>query len=209
LQIPLFLLLLLPTAACCATPELGALLTRLQRPAPQHTDFVEIRYSKLLSAPLRAAGSLEFRGLEQLSKLTTTPFHERLAVDGDKVLVAREGERERRFSLSRAPELRGLLSSFGAILAGDRAMLERYFTATVSGDDAHWQLSLAPRESRTARRIRAVQVEGSADRANCFIVRETSGSESFLLVGETAAALPDGAPPRATVEALCRGSGTP
>lgn len=199
----------LPPTSAWASPDLDALLTRLSRPAPQRTAFVEVRYSRLLNAPLRVAGELEYRGATSLAKTVSTPYHEQTQIEGETVSVTREGERARRFSLQRAPELRGLLASFGALLAGDGKTLQQFFDVSASGDEARWRLRLVPRDTRARRRIVEVGVEGADDAPRCFIVRGGKGEESFLVIGEAASALTEATPTRDQLMGWCQGRSTP
>ena len=71
-----------------------------------------------------------------------SPYRETTELHGEDVAVAREGSQPRRFSLDRAPELRGMLASFGAMLTGDRAMLDRYFEVAVRATRDAWRTTL-------------------------------------------------------------------
>ena len=72
--------------------------------------------------------------MERWCGASSTPYAEVTELRGENVVVEREGSKPRRFALDRAPELRGMLASFGAILKGDRPMLDRYFVVTAQGD---------------------------------------------------------------------------
>ncbi len=168
-----------------------------------------MRYSRLLTTPLRVGGELEYRGATSLAKTVSTPYREQTQIEGETVSVTREGERARRFSLQRAPELRGLLASFGAMLAGDGKTLKQFFDVSATGDDARWQLRLVPRDTRARRRIVEVGVEGANDAPRCFVVRGGKGEESFLVIGEAASALPEATPARDRLMAWCQGQSTP
>ena len=103
-----------------ADPDVDALLARLPRPAPDSTSFVEVRYSSLLEKPIVVSGRLEHREDGSLVRRVEWPYQEVTVLQGENVSVERAGSKPRRFTLDRAPELRGMLASFGAILQGDR-----------------------------------------------------------------------------------------
>jgi len=185
--------------------ELDSLLAGLTRPPPAATAFVELRYSRLLAEPLRVSGELAYRDDGTLVRRVTNPFRETTTIRKDQVVVEREGQKPRRFGLSRAPELRGVLASFGALLAGDRATLERHFTPALTRTGAQWTLVLVPRDARSRKRIVNVTINGSADRARCFNVNEADGDASVMWVGAApAVALPS---EREALALLCRGDG--
>jgi len=174
---------LMALATQVADPDTDALLTRLARPPPDTTTFVEVRYSTLVAAPLVASGVLEHREDGALVRRVTSPYRETTVLRGENVLLEREGSRARSFSLDRAPELRGMLASFGALLTGDRAMLDRYFSTTIGGSDASWRIQLKPVDAALRKRLALVQVDGAQDRARCFTLTEPDGDASVMALG--------------------------
>ena len=134
-------LTLAATTLHAADPDVDALLARLARPAPDWTGFVEVRYSSLLEKPIVVSGRLEHRENGPLVRHVESPYEEVTELQGENVSVERAGSKPRRFRLHRAPELRGMLASFGAILKGDRQMLDQYFVVTAQGSDARWEIT--------------------------------------------------------------------
>ena len=134
-------------------------------------------------------GTLEYAGPGKLARIVTTPFSERTDIDGDTVRVQRPDRPERRFSLKRAPELGGLLIGFSAILAGDRATLEREFELALVNSAAGWQLTLMPKGERA--RIMAIRVRGAGDSPACIVTAGKDGNAAADLLLGGAAADPD------------------
>jgi hypothetical protein len=176
-------LTLAATPLHAADPDVDALIARLARPAPDSTSFVEVRYSSLLKKPIVVSGRLEHREDGTLVRRVETPYAEVTELRGENVVVEREGSKPRRFALDRAPELRGMLASFGAILKGDRPMLDRYFVVTAQGDLARWEITLTPRDDKLKRRLSAIVVDGAGDRAKCFTLEEPDGDASLMALG--------------------------
>jgi hypothetical protein len=183
------LALLLAARSACAGPDLDALLQRLARPAPATTPFVEVHFSPLLSRPLIVAGELAYSGPDSLARTVTQPYSEHTEIHGDQVSVTRGNGRPRTFSLQRAPELKILLNSFSALLSGNRQQLERSFSLTVGGDDSHWSLGLAPRDSRVSQRVSGILVTGNAGSPRCMTTTAPDGSVTVMLM-EDAAQIP-------------------
>ncbi|MFO7531932.1 MAG: LolA-related protein [Candidatus Limnocylindrales bacterium] len=189
----LFLRLFLRLAVAClasatttlhsAEPGLDALLARLARPAPDTTSFVEVRYSSLLETPIVVSGRLEHRQDGSLVRRVDSPYREVTELRGKSVSVEREGSKPRHFSLNRAPELRGMLASFSAILQGDREMLDRYFVVALQGTDARWEITLVPRDAKLKRRLARITVNGADDRPRCFILEEPDEDASLMVIG--------------------------
>jgi hypothetical protein len=175
--------------ALAATPlraadlNVDALLARLGRPAPDSTSFVEVRYSSLLEKPIVVSGHLEHRENGSLVRRVESPYEESTELQGENVTVERAGSTPRRFSLDRAPELRGMLASFGAILKGDRRMLEQYFVVSAQGSDARWEIHQAPRDSKLRRHLSAIVIDGTGNRPKCFRLEEPDGDESLMVLG--------------------------
>lgn len=168
-----------------ADPDAEALLARLARPPPDSTSFVEVRYSSLLDQPIVVAGHLEHRKDGSLVRSVEWPYQEVTELHGENVSVARAGSRPRRFTLDRAPELRGMLTSFGAILQGDRQTLEQYFAVSARGTDARWVLTLTPRVDKLKRHLSRIVVNGVENRPQCFRLEEPDGDESLMALGIT------------------------
>ena len=116
----------------------------------------------------------------------TSPYRETTTVRGESVRVERDGEEPRTFGLQRAPELRGFLSAFDALLSGDVAALERSFALAISGEDAAWQLELTPLDGRARRRLHSVVIHGSGTEPHCFATLDTQGGGSVMVVSSTA-----------------------
>ena len=202
-------LALATTALHAAEPDLDALLARLARPAPDTTSFVEVRYSSLLETPIVVSGRLEHRQDGSLVRRVDSPYREVTELRGENVTVEREGSKPRHFSLNRAPELRGMLASFAALLQGDRQMLDRYFVVALQGTGARWEIVLSPRDAKLKNRLSRITVNGRDDRPRCFTLEEPDADASLMAIGvERPGDLPQPLEQRA-LETWCAGETTP
>jgi hypothetical protein len=200
--------LLLATApAWAASPDAvdaGWILSKLARPAPMRTSFVEVRGSALLKAPLRIEGEYQRPDADTLVRQVRAPYVETTTIRAGEVAIARGNKSPRKFSLSRAPELQGLQASFGALLAGDRALLERYYRIDATGTRQQWTLTLAPKDAELAAKVRDITLHGRGAELRCIETRPVKGDlQRTLLAGAARSAAPnaDGA----TLAQLCRG----
>jgi hypothetical protein len=209
LRLAVACLALAATALQAAEPDLDALLARMARPAPDTTSFVEVRFSSLLETPIVVAGRLEHRQDGSLVRRVDSPYREVTELRGENVSVEREGSKPRHFSLDRAPELRGMLASFAALLQGDRQMLERYFVVALQGTDARWGITLSPRDAKLKRRLSRITVDGRDDRPRCFTLEEPDADASLMAIGvERPGDLPQPLDQKA-LAAWCAGETTP
>ena len=171
--------------------DTGSLLQKLARPAPESTSFVEIRYSSMLTEPIVASGELEHRTDGALVRRVISPYAETTVLAGETAVLEREGSKPRQFSLDRAPELRGMLASFGALLQGNREMIERHFSVTTTGNDAGWEMQLTPRDRKLKARIALIRVNGVEGNPRCFTMVEPDGDASLMALGiQNRSALP-------------------
>ena len=186
-----------------AAPDPDALLQRLARPAPATTAFVEVHFSPLLSRPLIVSGELQYDGPDSLGRTVNKPYSEHTEIHGDQVSVTRGSGKARIFSLQRAPDLKTLLTSFSALLGGNRAQLERNFNFNVDGDDAHWSIGLTPRDSRVSQRVTRITITGQAAHPRCMTTIAPDGSVTVMLMEEAASipVAPDA--DRAGLEKVC------
>jgi hypothetical protein len=177
---------MLVTSPIHAAPDGAQLIAGLARSPPATIAFAEARFSSLLREPLIVSGELGYGGPGAFERRVTQPYRETTAIRGDSVSVEREGERPRTFALQRAPELKGFVTAFSALLAGDAAALARVFTVSASGGDAAWRLELTPIDARARRRLRAIVINGSGAEPKCFATLDTQGGGSVMLVDATA-----------------------
>lgn len=205
--------LMLCAAACASnapdalaqTADAGWILQKLSRPAPTSTDFVELRGSKLLKEPLRLSGVYSRPDADTLVREVRAPYAETTTIRAGEATIARTGKSPRRFSLSRAPELAGLQASFGALLSGDRAALEKFYRIAAQGTRQQWTMTLAPKDAALAAKVRDVALYGRGAELRCIETRTIGGGDvQRTLLAGAARAAQDAASADA-LQALCRG----
>jgi len=200
-------LCLLASAPCAwaqASLDSAAILRALARPVPAATPFVEVRESPMLKAPLRVSGEYRRPDAATLVREVRAPYLETTTIRDGEAVLARDGKPERRFALSRAPELAALQTSFGALLAGDIEALRSHYTVDAQGSAADWSLRLLPRDPRLASRLQDIVLHGTGDELRCIETRPAKGQvQRTLMAGAAQAALRAGE--RADIAALCRG----
>jgi hypothetical protein len=203
----LFLALLVATTclASAAQPEPGVdagwILSKLARPAPTKTDFVELRGSPLLKAPLRIEGEYRRPATDTLVRAVRAPYAETTTIRNGEATIQRNGK-ARTFSLSRAPELQGLQASFGAMLAGDRAELEKHYAIDAGGTRQAWTMRLAPRDRALAAKVREIVLHGRGAELRCIETRPVKGDMQRTLLA-SAARNAHAATDAAALAALC------
>ena len=177
--LPLLAAMLLSASALAARPEPGAtavdsstvdsgwILSKLARPAPTRTGFVELRGSALLKAPLRIEGEYLRPRNDTLVREVRSPYAETTTIRAGEVTIARGGK-SRRFSLSRAPELVGLQASFGALLEGDRKLLEQHYRVATQGTRQQWTMVLVPKDKALATKVRDITLRGRGAELRCI-----------------------------------------
>ncbi|WP_425482224.1 LolA-related protein [Cognatiluteimonas profundi] len=144
------------------------ILARLARPAPMRTAFVELRDSPLLKAPLRIEGEYRRPTDDTLVREVRSPYPETTTIRSGTVSIARAGKSPRSFSLSRVPELAGLQASFGALLSGDRQLLDQHYRVASSGSHQHWTLTLTPKDAAFAAKVRDITLYGRGAELRCI-----------------------------------------
>ncbi|MCC7247846.1 MAG: fatty acyl CoA synthetase [Lysobacter sp.] len=197
-------------AQVSATQAFGSewILRALARPAPMRTDFVELRASAMLKTPLRLSGEYRRPDERTLVREVRAPYKETTTIVSSKTgagqaAISRDGKPPRTFSLARVPELASLQSSFGALLAGDRAGLERVYRLAPAGTAQRWTLTLTPKDAALAARVRNIALYGQGAELRCIETQPTKGPlQRTLLASAALAAKPQS--DANTLEALCR-----
>jgi len=177
-------------------------LRQLARPAPMRTAFVELRDSPLLKAPLRISGEYRRPDDATLVREVQSPYAETTTIRAGQATIAR-GARSRSFSLARVPELAGLQASFGALLAGDRAMLERAYRIDTAGTRQHWTLTLVPRDAALAAKVRDIVLRGRGSELRCIETSPARGQDVQRTLLASAASSANGVTDGKALAALC------
>jgi Outer membrane lipoprotein carrier protein LolA-like len=195
----------MPLAGQCLETDAASLIRRLARPAPASIAFAEVRYSPLLKQPVVVSGTLSYQNTTTLDRRVAEPYTEETLIRGESVRVAREGEPPRSFALKRSPELRGLLAGFAALLSGDPKALDGIFQTAVGQEGDGWKLELTPTDARLRKRLQQISIHGRDDTPRCFVMANTDGGASVMLLGEAAANIPKDAA-RDSVMRRCAGA---
>lgn len=160
---------------------LVTLLEEIARANPTQARFVERRFVQALDTPVDTQGELAFIRPARLEKRVLKPRAETLILDGDELSIERNGQR-RSFSLRQMPEAGALVESVRATLAGDRATLERLFTARLEGPSTQWLLVLEPKEVDARRILRQVRMSGIGGRVDLIEIDQSNGDRSVMRV---------------------------
>ena len=196
-----------PASGEPADQDATALLRSLARTPPATIRYVEVRYSKLLTEPLVVSGRLSYLGPGRFDRVVERPYDETTSIRDGEVVVRRGDQPPMRFSLKRAPALEGLLDTFGALLVGDGALLERSFTSTLSGDESAWRFDLVPRSRAIGQWLSGIVIDGAGTVPRCITLTETDGDRGVMLLGDLAdPPLPDPLDP-ASLESRCTARG--
>jgi len=187
--LPAMAIMQVAAQASAQTADRDWILRGLARPPPMRTEFVEVRGSALLKTPLRLSGEYRRPDAATLVREVRAPYRETTTLRAGEATIARDGKTPRRFALSRVPELAGLQSSFGAMLAGDRAAIERDYTLSAQGTRARWTLTLAPKDKALAARVRDIVLYGQGVELRCIETRPIKGDLQRTLLASAAAAV--------------------
>jgi hypothetical protein len=206
-------LVLFAAPACAQSVDSGWILRALARPAPTRTDFVEVRVSPLLKQPLRLSGEYRRPREDTLVREVRAPYRETTTMvsstsvsstsGAGEASIARDGKPPRTFSLARVPELAALQNSFGALLAGDRAQIERAYRIEAQGDRAHWVMTLVPKDKALATRVRDIALYGQGAELRCIETRPLKGELQRTLLASAALAVKANTDANA-LQTLCR-----
>lgn len=184
------------------------------------TSFVEFRESPLLKAPLRLSGDYQRPDAVTFVRAVRVPYVETTTMtsdaNGGSATIARPGRSPRTYPLSRAPELAALQASFGALLSGDRAVLQQYYSVATAGTRRQWVVTLTPKAESLAGKVRDIRLYGRGAELRCIEsasatgstvkrAASTGGAVQRTLLASAAREAGDVSDPK-TLVALCRGT---
>jgi hypothetical protein len=187
LALGVFLLVGAPFALA-AGEDLDRVMSALAQRKHGHVSFVEKKFIALLDRPVESSGELLYDAPDRLEKRTIKPKPESLVLEGG-IVSAQRGRHHYVLDLKQYPQVVPFIESIRATLAGDRAALERVFKVDFTGSFEHWTLGLTPLDSKLARTVKEIHIEGEKDFIHSMEIREADGDRSLLTIG--AAASPD------------------
>lgn len=186
------------------------IVSKLARPAPMRTSFVEVRTSRLLKTPLRLSGEYLRPDDHTLVRQVRAPYAETTTIvstgKGPGQATIERGGKSRTYSLSRVPELASLQSSFGALLSGDGATLQRDFRLVPRGTRADWTMALLPRDAGVAEKLKQITLHGRGAELRCIETVPVKAGEVQRTLLATAARSADAQASEDALAALCSGS---
>jgi hypothetical protein len=169
-------------ASTCFADDLASLMSLLAQRQHGHVSFVEEHYLAVLDRPVESSGELLYDAPDRLEKRTLKPKPETLVLEHG-VITARRGRHTYVLNLSDYPQIVPLIDSIRATLAGDRASLERIFKVELDGDLEQWKLLLRPSDSKVARTVKQIRIEGMRDAIHSVEIQQADGDRSLLTIG--------------------------
>lgn len=173
--------------------DLAQLAALLARTGQGEATFVETKRIEMLDRTLVSSGRLAFKAPDVFVRETLKPAHERLAVEGNRLTLSRGGL-QRTTTLDSVPEAAVIVDAIRGTLTGDRATLERVFTATVSGDARNWTLDLVPRDARLRAQVAQLRVTGRDALLREVQMLLADGDRSTMTITPVASAAPAASP---------------
>jgi len=161
---------------------LESLLQQFAARRASHVAFTEVHQLAILDHPLQSSGELLYQAPDRLEKRVLKPKPEVLLFEHG-VLTAQRGSHRRVLALEDYPQVAPFVESLRAVLAGDQAALERYFTPRFSGSLASWTLELEPTGPTVARSVRYIRLAGEGDAIHTVEIRQSDGDASLLTLG--------------------------
>ncbi len=168
----------LPSAASAQdAPDLDALLARFAAAPGMEARFREEKRIALLAVPTRSSGRIHFAAPDRMLRRTEQP-EESVALIAEGQLRMRDaGGQVQVLDIASNPVLRGFVDSFRAVLAGDRASLERFYEPSLSAgeEEGTWELRLRPRQPALRRFLREIRMVGEGVTIRSMLMTEVSG----------------------------------
>jgi len=177
-------LLLLPLSVIAAEDmELSAILAEFAKQTEFHGHFKEEKISGILAQSLELEGELSYRAPAYLEKHIRKPYDERQIIDGDQVIIENSTDGQRRvLSLGTVPELKIVVDSLRATLAGNlKALQENYRVSRLPEADG-WHLRLRPRDEELGETLREIHIQGRGQHIGEFRIVQTGGGESRVVI---------------------------
>ena len=133
----------------------------------------------MLDAPLESAGTLRYEAPDRLEKNTERPIRESMMLDGDQLVVERDGRR-RSLPAAQLPGVAALVGGLRDTLGGNAQALRKIFKVVVQGDAANWQVDLLPSDPGSAELVSRITLRGRQDRLLEVETLQADGDRSVM-----------------------------
>jgi hypothetical protein len=162
-------------------------ITRLMQDLAQvkiaKSRFVERKYLGILTAPLESSGTLIYIAPSRLEKHTLTPRDESLVLERDQLTIeSNQPKRRRTLLLQDYPVIWMFVESIRSTLAGDLALLQRFYEITLEGEERKWRLVLKPIDPKMQELISEIRIGGSRSRIDSIEFFESGGDRSVMTI---------------------------
>lgn len=156
-----------------------SLLATLAQQNEGTVHFTESKYFGVLDVPLESSGTLHFHAPDFLEKHTTSPREERLTIQGH-LMRYQAGDQTLSMNLADQPAASAYADSLTSLLNGDYGKLQAQFYLQLTGDAAHWALSLRPKVAALESFIQSITVNGSGTVIQQISYEAPNGDHSVL-----------------------------
>jgi hypothetical protein len=173
----------LASVAYAAEFEVAELMDMLSSVRKSEARFTETRHMAMLDEPLVLSGTLSYMRPDKIEKKVTSPYSERLSIDGNTLTFETKGE-TKALMLDHEPLLRAFVESVRATRSGDVSTLERFYEIDLTGDAGAWTLTLRPNDAAVRKQVKAVVMSGQNERILQVEVFETGGDRSIMVIDE-------------------------
>ena len=161
---------------------LDALMAELHQVRGAAAHFTETKTAHMLTRPLQASGTLTYAAPDKLEKVTESPAHEAIRLEGDILSGKRADGEDFSVDIASHAEIAALVEGIRSTLAGDLATLRRYYEVAFAGDREHWRIDLSPKDKKIKEKIEFIRISGSGAVIGGIIVSETDGDRSEMTV---------------------------
>jgi outer membrane lipoprotein-sorting protein len=164
-------------AAAQGPLTIDSLMARFRSIPGLSAHFREEKHIALLAQPLVSEGTVHYAPPGRIARHTLTPSASSVVLDGNTLRFG-DGKNERAIDVAASPVVRAFVDSFLAVLAGDRATLERSFQVDFrSPSGQKWEITLTPRDASLTRIIKDIRFVGDGLVLAQMRIREGTGDE--------------------------------
>jgi hypothetical protein len=162
--------------------DVPALMAALGKVKNAKAEFTELRYMAMLTEPVKSSGTLRYVAPDTLERNIVRPKPLKMLVEGRQVTVEEAPGRSRTLALDDSPQLAALIESIRGALAGDQAALERYYSLSVQGTLADWQLLMIPKTSAVQAVVDSIRMAGHESAVHTVETIEHGGDRTVMTI---------------------------
>ena len=168
--------------------DIKFLMKRLSEVKTAKLEFAETKRSILLFTDTTLKGEIEYRAPHYIEKITLFPFHERVIIDENSMVIEQFPSMGRQqeiilkhiYEVESYPALKAAVDGVRYMLSGNYAELIKNYEFNLSGNSADWEILLTPKSDELLSHVKNIYLYGHNIHITKIVTTKPDGDRTVL-----------------------------